>query len=61
MTVSEPVVAAVLGVAALGETLETGKAGRIGLLLAFIVMTLATGALARSEAVAETDEPATTR
>lgn len=53
MTMAEPVVAALLGVIALGETLDTGGGGRIALVVAVIAMAVATGALARSEAAAE--------
>ena len=61
VTVSEPVVAAVLGVTVLGETLNTNDVGRIGLGVAAAVMAAATVALARSQAAAAPqpgDEPA---
>ena len=50
MTVAEPVVASVLGVVVLGETLRPGAAGWITLCAAVLVMVVATGALARGEA-----------
>ncbi len=50
MTVVEPVVASVLGVVVLGETLRPGESGWITLAVAFAVMVMATLALARGEA-----------
>ncbi|MGE2713548.1 DMT family transporter [Mycolicibacterium litorale] len=50
MTVAEPVVAAVLGVVVLGETMRPGEAGWLTLVVAAAVMVVATGALARGEA-----------
>jgi drug/metabolite transporter (DMT)-like permease len=50
MTVTEPVVASVLGVVVLGETLRPGEAGWITLVGAVTVMVVATAALARGEA-----------
>jgi len=50
MTVTEPVVASVLGVVVLGETLRPGEAGWITLIAAVTVMMVATAALARGEA-----------
>ncbi|WP_395306997.1 DMT family transporter [Mycobacterium sp. AMU20-3851] len=50
MTVVEPVVASVLGVVVLGETLRPGESGWITLAVAFTVMVVATLALARGEA-----------
>lgn len=50
MTVVEPVVASVLGVVVLGETLRPGEAGWITLIAAVTVMIIATAALARGEA-----------
>jgi drug/metabolite transporter (DMT)-like permease len=50
MTVIEPVVASVLGVVVLGETLRPGEAGWITLVAAVAVMVVATAALARGEA-----------
>ena len=47
MTVTEPVVASVLGVAVLGERLRPGDAGWVTLIAAFGVMIAATAALAR--------------
>jgi EamA domain-containing membrane protein RarD len=52
LEVSQPVVAAVLGVVVLGETLKTGHAGMIALAVAALVMTVATVDLARGNAVA---------
>lgn len=52
LQVSQPVVAAVLGVVVLDETLNAGRAGMIALALAAIVMTAAIVKLARVEAVA---------
>jgi drug/metabolite transporter (DMT)-like permease len=51
MTVTEPVVASVLGVVVLGETLRPGEAGWVTLVAAVAVMVVATAALARGEAV----------
>lgn len=51
LQVSQPVVAAVLGVVVLGETLNTGRAGAIALVAAALVMTAAIVKLARVEAV----------
>ena len=51
MTVAEPVVASVLGVVVLGETLRPGDAGWFTLVVAVVVMVVATAALARGEAV----------
>jgi len=50
MTVVEPVVASVLGVVVLGETLRPGEAGWVILIAAVAVMMFATAALARGEA-----------
>ena len=58
MTVTEPVVASVLGVVVLGETLRPGEAGWITLIAAVAVMMVATAALARGEA-GWADQPAT--
>jgi hypothetical protein len=52
LQVSQPVVAAVLGVLVLGETLNTGRAGIVALATAALVMTAAIFQLARVEAVA---------
>jgi len=52
MTVAEPVVASVLGIVVLGETLRPGDAGWFTLVVAVVVMVGATAALARGEAVA---------
>jgi len=50
MTIAEPVVASVLGIFVLGETLRPGDSGWIALIAAAIAMIVATAALARSEA-----------
>lgn len=50
MTVAEPMVAAVLGVVVLGETLRPTESGWFVLIAAVVVMVVATAALARSEA-----------
>lgn len=55
LQVSQPVVAAVLGVVVLGETLNTGRAGMIALVAAALVMAAAIIKLARVEAVATRD------
>jgi threonine/homoserine efflux transporter RhtA len=55
LQVSQPVVAAVLGVVVLGETLDTGRAGMIALMAAALVMTAAIIKLARVEAVSARD------
>lgn len=52
LEVSQPIVAAVLGVVVLGETLQTGGAGMVVLALAVLAMTVATVELARGDAVA---------
>ena len=51
MTVAEPMVASVLGVVVLGETMRPGDAGWFTLVVAVVVMVAATAALARGEAV----------
>jgi drug/metabolite transporter (DMT)-like permease len=51
MTVTEPVVASVLGVVVLGEALRPGEAGLFTLVIAVVAMLVATAALARGEAV----------
>lgn len=55
LQMSQPVVAAVLGVVVLGETLNTGRAGMIALVAAALVMTAAIVKLARVEAVSTRD------
>jgi hypothetical protein len=50
MTIAEPVVASVLGVMVLGETLRPGDRGLVLLIAAVVAMIVATVALARSEA-----------
>ncbi|OBH50708.1 DMT family transporter [Mycobacterium sp. E2479] len=55
LQMSQPVVAAVLGVVVLGETLNTGRAGTIALVVAALVMTAAIVKLARLEAVSTRD------
>jgi len=52
LQVSQPLVAAALGVVVLGETLRTGRAGAVALVVAVFVMTAATIALARGDAKA---------
>jgi drug/metabolite transporter (DMT)-like permease len=52
MTIAEPVVASVLGVMVLGETLRPGERGWVLLIAAVVAMVVATVALARSEATA---------
>jgi drug/metabolite transporter (DMT)-like permease len=56
-TVAEPVVAAVLGIYVLGETLRPGDSGWVALIAAFVVMVASTAALARGEAAGH--QPAT--
>jgi hypothetical protein len=51
LQMSQPVVAAVLGVVVLGETLNTGRAGMIALAPAVLAMTVAIFKLARVETV----------
>lgn len=53
MTVTEPIVASVLGVVVLGETLRPGDAGWLTLIVAVAAMVTATAALARGEAASE--------
>lgn len=53
MTITEPVIAAALGIAVLGETVRTGGVGLLVLGLAAVVMVVATAALARSQVGAE--------
>lgn len=53
MTVAEPVVASVLGVLVLGEALRPGDDGWVLLFAAVVVMIVATVALARSQAAAD--------
>ena len=55
LQVSQPVVAALLGVVVLGETLNTGRAGMVALAAAVLAMTAATAELARIDAVATHD------
>lgn len=50
LTVAEPVVGSVLGIVVLGETLETNDVGRFVLVVAVVVMAVATVALARGAA-----------
>ena len=50
MTVAEPVVGSVLGIVVLGEALRPGDAGWFTLIVAVVVMVVATAALARGEA-----------
>jgi drug/metabolite transporter (DMT)-like permease len=55
LQMAQPVVAAVLGVVVLGETLNTGRAGLVALAAAGLVATAAIVKLARVEAVATRD------
>ncbi|WAC89788.1 DMT family transporter [Mycobacterium sp. Aquia_213] len=52
LQVSQPVVAALLGVIVLGETLNTGRGGMVALIAAAMVVAAATVELARVDAVA---------
>ena len=52
VAVSEPLVASVLGVTILGETVTTNHAGRVALAVSVAVAIVAVVALARSEAAA---------
>jgi drug/metabolite transporter (DMT)-like permease len=52
LTLAEPVVGSVLGVMVLGETLKTNDVGRFALVVAVVVMVVATAALARGAATA---------
>jgi drug/metabolite transporter (DMT)-like permease len=52
LQVSKPVVAALLGVVVLDESLNTGRAGMVALIVAALVVTIATVQLARVDAVA---------
>lgn len=52
MTVVEPLVGSVLGIAVLGETLKTNNAGWFALGVAVVAVVVATMALARGEALA---------
>jgi drug/metabolite transporter (DMT)-like permease len=54
MAISEPIVASVLGVVVLGETLRPGDAGWLVLVMSIVVMVVAVVALARGEAAAVT-------
>ena len=58
MTVAEPVVASVLGVTVLGETLDTSGPQMFVLLAAVVAVTVATTALARGEAATMTADGA---
>jgi hypothetical protein len=59
VTVAEPIVASVLGVVVLAETLNASGVGWIGLGVAMAVMVVATAQLARSQATApQPDESA---
>ena len=55
MTIAEPVVASLLGILVLGETLRPGDRGWALLVAAIAVMVAATVALARSEAVTSSE------
>jgi drug/metabolite transporter (DMT)-like permease len=58
MTVAEPVVASVLGIVVLGESMRPGDAGWLTLVVAVVVMIAATAALARGEAITAAKQPA---
>lgn len=53
MTVAEPMVAAVLGVVVLGETLRPDEAGWFVLIVSVVLMVVSTAALARGEAATQ--------
>lgn len=55
MTIAEPLVASVLGIALLGETLHPGESGWLVLAVAVATVVVATAALARGEARATSD------
>ncbi len=55
LQMSQPVVAVVLGVVVLGETLQTGRVGMIALEVAVLVMAAAIFQLARVDAVTTRD------
>jgi drug/metabolite transporter (DMT)-like permease len=57
VTVSEPIVGSVLGIAVLGETLNTNTVGWVAVGVSVAVMAAATVALARSQATATPGEP----
>jgi threonine/homoserine efflux transporter RhtA len=56
VTVSEPIVGSVLGIAVLGETLNTNTVGWVAVGVSVAVMAAATVALARSQATATPGE-----
>ena len=58
VTISEPLVGSVLGVAILGEMLRPGRNGWVGLGIAVAVMIVATVELARGEAIPAEPAPA---
>jgi len=58
VTISEPLVGSVLGVAILGEMLRPGRSGWVGLGIAVAVMVVATIELARGEATSVEPAPA---
>ena len=61
MTIAEPVVGSVLGIVVLGEALRPGDTGWFTLIVAVVVMVVATAALARGEAAtASAGRPAET-
>lgn len=55
MTVTEPIVASVLGIVVLGETLRPGEVGLFVLIAAIALMVMSTAMLARGEAAAGAD------
>ena len=56
VTVSEPIVGSVLGIAVLGETLNTNTVGWVAVSVSVAVMAVATVALAHSQATATPGE-----
>lgn len=58
VTVSEPIVGSVLGIAVLGETLRTNDAGFVALGVSVAIMVAATVALAHSQAAGRSTTPA---
>jgi hypothetical protein len=61
LQMSQTIVAAVLGVVVLGETLNTGSGGMIALAVAVVVMTVAIVKLARVDAAATRNRVAASR
>lgn len=61
LEISQPIVAALLGLVVLGETLNTGPAGMIALAAAVLLMTAATVELARVGAATKTSDAKSNR